>query len=145
MHMKTHFSSISSYCDLSLSNFLKLASLIYIYLSIYLSTYLFIIHIYPSIYTYQSIYLSIYLSFHLSIFPSIYQSIHHPTIQQSNYLGIYLFTYLSILLSIYLTILSYLSTLPSSQDWYRSPRVRKQATLCRAKWWIQPSCLGPEK
>ena len=30
MHMKTHFSSISSYRDLSLSDFLKLASLIYI-------------------------------------------------------------------------------------------------------------------
>ena len=29
MHMKTHFSSISSYCDLSLSDFLKLASLMY--------------------------------------------------------------------------------------------------------------------
>ena len=31
MHMKTHFSSISSYRDLSLSDFIKLASLIYIH------------------------------------------------------------------------------------------------------------------
>ena len=31
MHMKTHFSAISSYRDLSLSDFLKLASLMCIY------------------------------------------------------------------------------------------------------------------
>ena len=40
MHMKTHFSSISSYRDLSLSDFLELASLmcishIYIYVYVY--------------------------------------------------------------------------------------------------------------
>ena len=27
---------------------------------------------------------------------------------------------------------------PSSQDTQRSPLVRKQATACRARWWIQP-------
>ena len=34
MHMKTHFSSISAYRNLSLSDFLKLASLMYIYFKI---------------------------------------------------------------------------------------------------------------
>ena len=31
---------------------------------------------------------------------------------------------------------------PSSQLIHRSPLVRKQATACRARWWIQPSCLS---
>lgn len=29
--------------------------------------------------------------------------------------------------------------MPSSHEIQRSPRVRKQATACLAKWWIQPS------
>lgn len=35
-----------------------------------------------------------------------------------------------------------LTFIPSSQEIQRSPRVRKQATACRAKWWIQPSSLS---
>lgn len=31
---------------------------------------------------------------------------------------------------------------PSSQLIHRSPLVRKQATACLARWWIQPSCLS---
>lgn len=39
---------------------------------------------------------------------------------------------------------SYLShtLMPLSQLIHRSPRVRKQATAWRARWWIQPSCLN---
>jgi len=32
--------------------------------------------------------------------------------------------------------------MPLSQLIHRSPLVRKQATACRARWWIQPSCLS---
>lgn len=32
--------------------------------------------------------------------------------------------------------------MPLSQLIHRSPLVRKQATACRAKWWIHPSCLS---
>ena len=32
--------------------------------------------------------------------------------------------------------------MPLSQLTHRSPLVRKQATACRARWWIQPSCLS---
>lgn len=35
-----------------------------------------------------------------------------------------------------------LTRTPLSQLTQRSPRVRKQATACRARWWIQPSCLS---
>ena len=49
MHMKTHFSSISSYRDLSWSNFLKLASLVFIALMVF----------FEYIYTILSIFFSI--------------------------------------------------------------------------------------
>ncbi len=32
--------------------------------------------------------------------------------------------------------------IPSSQETHRSPLVRKQATACLARWWIQPSSLS---
>lgn len=32
--------------------------------------------------------------------------------------------------------------MPLSQLIHKSPLVRKQATACRARWWIQPSCLN---
>lgn len=35
---------------------------------------------------------------------------------------------------------STLTLTPHSQLIQRSPRVRKQATACLARWWIQPSC-----
>ncbi len=35
-----------------------------------------------------------------------------------------------------------LTFMPLSQLIHRSPLVRKQATACRARWWIQPSCLS---
>ena len=32
--------------------------------------------------------------------------------------------------------------MPCSQLIHKSPLVRKQATECLARWWIQPSCLS---
>lgn len=37
---------------------------------------------------------------------------------------------------------SFFTLSPSSQLIHRSPRVRKQATACLARWWIQPSFLS---
>lgn len=37
------------------------------------------------------------------------------------------------------TSISSCTFMPSSQEIHRSPRVRKQATAWRARWWIQPS------
>ncbi|KAJ8951839.1 hypothetical protein NQ318_019814 [Aromia moschata] len=36
----------------------------------------------------------------------------------------------------------FLTFIPSSQESQRSPRVKKHATACLARWWIQPSCLS---